>query len=324
MYSDDDLNLAVKNEIFTQASVDDFRQSFSSLKNTPRVDEENFRLIGGFNDIFVVIACALLLFSSFFALKLINHSLSFFVLVALSWGLSEFFVLKKKMSLPAILLLIAFVGGIFAIISPFSTIAAAAASTIAAYVHWLRFKVPITIAAGTLAAIGVIISGILSIFPSSKDWIFIILAGCGIASFFLAMYWDSADITRTTRKSDVAFWLHLASAPLIIHPIFSGLGVLDGNESLITLFFVIVLYILMTLISITIDRRAFMVSSLAYVLYALSTIIKTYGGVGYSFALTGVFMGAVLLLLSAFWHVARKYLVSKLPQKITTYIPKVA
>jgi len=68
MYSDEDLNLAVKSGIFPQASVDDFRKSVSLLKNAPSADEENFRLIGGFNDIFVVIACALLLFSSVFGL----------------------------------------------------------------------------------------------------------------------------------------------------------------------------------------------------------------------------------------------------------------
>jgi hypothetical protein len=45
------------------------------------------------------------------------------------------------------------------------------------------------------------------------------------------MFWDYADIHRVTYESDVAFWLHLASAPLIIHPIFGMLGVLDGGES---------------------------------------------------------------------------------------------
>jgi hypothetical protein len=329
MYTDEDLNLAVKNGIFTKSSVDEFRESISLLKSSPSVDEENFRLIGGFNDIFVVIACCLLLFSSIFVLKPINEILGFVSFIVLSWGLSEFFVLKRKMSLPAILLLVSFVGGVFQLSSSLFTeasgvslIAAAAASTLAAYLHWLRFKVPITVAAGTVAAIGLIISTTLSVFPNTKDWILVILFICGIGSFFLAMYWDSSDTTRTTRKSDVAFWLHLASAPLIIHPVFSTLGVLDGSENLINMGLVIILYILMTIISIVIDRRAFMVSSLVYVIYALSTIMKTYGGIGYGFALTGVLMGASLLLLSAFWHVTRNRIVSLIPMKIRTYIPK--
>jgi len=328
MYSEDDLNLAIEKEIFTEAAVNEFRQEISKIKNSPSVDEENFRLIGGFNDIFVVIACCLLLFSSIFVLKPINESLALLSFVTISWVLAEFFVLKRKMSLPAIVLLIAFVGGIFSLgISLFTKtseiviIIAAASATVAAYMHWLRFKVPITVAAGTVALIGLLVSVVLSIFPDAKDWILLLIAICGICSFSLAMYWDSSDISRTTRKSDVAFWLHLVSAPLIIHPLFSILGVFEGSQSITNMGGVIVLYIVMSLISIAIDRRAFMVSSLAYVLYALTTILKDYGDVGYSFAITGVFMGTVLLLLSAFWHSTRRHVVNWLPLKARKYLP---
>ena len=67
MYTDDDLNSAVEQDIFTSEAVSKFKHHVESLKETPSVDEENFRLIGGFNDIFVVIACVLLLFSSSFS-----------------------------------------------------------------------------------------------------------------------------------------------------------------------------------------------------------------------------------------------------------------
>ncbi|TYK65048.1 hypothetical protein [Colwellia echini] len=330
MYSDKDLNQAVENGIFTSQAVDEFKASVVSLKNRQSVDEENFRLVGGFNDIFVLIACLLLLFSSIFVLKPFNETFGLVTFIALSWGLSEFFVLKRKMSLPAILLLVSFVGGVFVLAGTFfattsqaSLIASAAASTIAAYLHWLRFKVPITVAAGTVAAIALIISSLLKLFPSTQQWLLVILFSCGVAAFVLAMYWDCADTKRVTRKSDVAFWLHLAAAPLIIHPIFSSLGVLSGNESLFNMALVIILYILMTVISLVIDRRAFMVSSLVYVIYALTSLVNTYGGIGYGFALTGVLMGALLLLLSAFWQTARKRLVLKLPVKISNYVPDV-
>lgn len=234
------------------------------------------------------------------------------------------------MSLPAIVLLIAFVGGVFflctslfAKTSEITLIFATASATVAAYVHWLRFKVPITIAAGTVAFIGLFISVFLSLFPNAKNWILLLITVCGIGSFFLAMYWDSSDTTRTTRKSDVAFWLHIVSAPLIIHPLFSFLGIFEGTKSILNMGGVIILYIIMSFISVAIDRRAFMVSSLAYVLYALTVILKSYGDVGYSFALTGVFMGAVLLLLSAFWHIARWHIVNLLPLEIRKYLPKI-
>jgi hypothetical protein len=30
------------------------------------------------------------------------------------------------------------------------------------------------------------------------------------------MWWDSSDRARLTRRSDVAFWLHLLAAPMIV------------------------------------------------------------------------------------------------------------
>jgi hypothetical protein len=330
MYTDEELNFAVEKDVFTATAVEEFRNLVSSSKNSASVDEENFRLIGGFNDIFIVIACFLLLFSSLWVLKSINASLGYMVFALLSWGLSEFFVLKRKMALPAIALLLSFIGGIFALsisfFSPPSGMAfvfASVISTIAAYCHWLRFNVPITVAVGTAAGVGVLISVTLTLFPDAKDWLLVILFICGLIAFLFAMYWDSSDTNRITRRADVAFWLHLLSAPLIIHPVFSSLGILNGNESLGSMAVVVGLYLLMTSVSIAIDRRAFMVSSLVYVLYALSSLIKTYGGVGYSFALTGVLMGCALLLLSAYWHPVRERLVTKLPGFVKVKLPKI-
>ncbi len=79
----------------------------------------------------------------------------------------------------------------------------------------------------------------------------------------------------------------------------------------------------MSVISVVIDRRAFMVSSLVYVLYAFSSLLEIYGVVGYSFAATGVFMGVALLLISVFWHEIRVKLVALLPSLMQKYLPAV-
>ena len=50
MYSDEDLDTAIKKGIFSSSAVDEFRDQVSSnLINTDA--EEHFKLIGGFNDI---------------------------------------------------------------------------------------------------------------------------------------------------------------------------------------------------------------------------------------------------------------------------------
>lgn len=64
MYTNEDLNNAITKGIFTEQSVNKFRSLVAGKNNLSAADEENFRLISGFNDIFVVIACLLLLASS--------------------------------------------------------------------------------------------------------------------------------------------------------------------------------------------------------------------------------------------------------------------
>ncbi len=53
----------------------------------------------------------------------------------------------------------------------------------------------------------------------------------GIGTFLFAMWWDSSDRARLTRRADVAFWLHLLAAPMIVHPVFTLLGLNDGNAT---------------------------------------------------------------------------------------------
>ena len=330
MYTDKDLDDAITRGIFTADSVAEFRHQHALAKPTTAIDEENFRLIGGFNDIFVVIACALLLFSARWISQLFDPVLGLASFPILAWLLAEYFVRKRNLALPAIALLLAFVSGVFdlglqlfANLNDWTFSAAAGLTVVATYAHWRRFRVPITIAAGTVAVIGLIVTSLLSAFPDIRQWLLTALFSCGVLTFLFAMFWDASDRSRTTRHSDVAFWLHLLSAPLIIHPVFSSLGIFSGDQSLSNMGVVVGLYFLMSLISLAVDRRAFMVSSLIYVLYALSNLLKAYGVVGSSFAVTGLFIGSALLLLSAYWHTARAALVIKLPHSIQGVLPEI-
>ncbi len=328
MYTDEDLNTAVDSGVFTQQAVDNFRNQVAQLQNTVAVDEENFRLISGFNDVFVVIASGLLLASIAWLGIKISPVAGALALSAASWGLSEFFVLRRRMALPAIALLLTFLGGIFAAPLAFnehpneiSFVISGILTAIAARVHWMRFKVPITVAAGTAAGLACVLAVIVSIYPYARTWILPMLFVAGLVTFALAMYWDSADRSRQTRKSDVAFWLHLVSAPMIVHPIFSSLGILQGVESLYSSVIVVALYVALAMVSIAVDRRAIMVSALVYVIYAFSSLLENYGMISYSFAVTGVCIGATLLLLSAFWQTSRRKVLMLVPEPIQLHLP---
>jgi hypothetical protein len=74
-------------------------------------------------------------------------------------------------------------------------------------------------------------------------------------------------------------------------------------------------------VALAIDRRALLVSALAYVLYALNSLFQTYGVVELNFAFTALIIGSALLLLSAFWTPARRAVVRPLPDGLKVRLP---
>ncbi len=332
MYTDEDLYSAVKEGIFEESAINDFREFIARSADTKMVDEENFRLISGFNDIFVSVSAFILLVSIGWIGSLLGKEVGFLLVAATSWLLSVFFILKKKLALPAILLLLGFVFGvIFFLISmvsnldmhgALSALIVCSGGALAAWGHWVKFKVPITVAVGVASLVACVLVPLAEL-DSVKENINIFLCLSGILSFMLAMHWDSKDTARKTRKSDVAFWLHLLSAPLIVHPIFSALGILKGDSSLIGVGLVVVVYVFLAVISITVDRRALMVSSIVYVLYAFKEVFSAYGMVASSLAVSGFMISTLLLLLSAFWHKSRVILLNGVPDKYLKYVPPI-
>jgi hypothetical protein len=138
------------------------------------------------------------------------------------------------------------------------------------------------------------------------------------------MRWDSSDRARLTRRSDVAFWLHLLAAPMIAHPVFTLMGLTDGgNVSIGEGLVVVLLYVLFGLTALAIDRRALLVSALAYVLFALNELFRQFGAIELNVALTALVIGSALLLLSAFWHQARMAVVKPLPEGLRAKLPLV-
>ena len=108
---------------------------------------------------------------------------------------------------------------------------------------------------------------------------------------------------------------------MIVHPIFTLLGLNNGSVTLSEGLVVILLYVALGLTALAVDRRALLVSALAYVLWALADLFKRFGAVELNIALTALVLGSALLLLSAFWHQARSAIVKPLPESLRTKLP---
>lgn len=358
MYSQHDLDEAVASGALSAEAAHSLRTFVERQRALPAVDEEHFRLITGFNDIFVAIAAAILLFAVGWIGQSIGNAIGWQVegngpsplspalIAATAWGLALFFTAKRRMALPSIQLLLAFVGGVF-VATAFTIITiigdvdnlsgqqeaiyigtVASVSGLvaagAAWLHWRRFKVPITIAAGTAAAAAIVVGIVIAILGDVepyKNLLLTIMLLIGIGVFLFAMRWDASDPGRTTRRSDVAFWLHLLAAPLIVHAVFSLLGLNSGQATIAQGIIVILLYAALGVTALAIDRRALLVSALAYVLWALNSMFEQFGAVELNVALTALVIGSALLMLSAYWHQARRLVVEKLPEALRTKLP---
>ncbi|MFL6726845.1 MAG: hypothetical protein ACJ8FS_10070 [Sphingomicrobium sp.] len=356
MYSQQELDDAVASGVITAEAANALRAHIEGQRSTAIPDEEQFRLLTGFNDIFVSIAAAILLFAVGWIGQTVGQSAGLtlddrgptfvaplFVAIT-SWGLALYFTAKRRMALPSILLLLAFVGGVFATAlfalilgtgpdnvngndklgGVLAAISAAVAGG-AAWLHWRRFHVPITVAAGAASVAGIIVGLLIAGLGQSAEQARNVILGLvlflGIGIFLFAMWWDSSDRARLTRRSDVAFWLHLLAAPMIVHPIFTLLGLNNGSASIGEGVIVILLYVALGLTALAVDRRALLVSALAYVLWALADLFKRFGAVELNIALTALVIGSALLLLSAFWHQARGAIVRPLPEGLREKLP---
>lgn len=350
MYSEDDLRAAVESGAISADAANALRSHVAAARQTPASDEENFRLVNSFNDIFVTIAAILLLVAMAGIGQAFTPNIdspppfSGLLIAVAAWFMAEFFTLKRRMALPSIVLLLAFVGGVFeallgsvvmltdgentneALISVLVAACALCAAG-AAWVHWRRFKVPITVAAGAGAIAVTVIALLMSVIgPKNIDnpeaILLPLVFAAGLAIFAYAMRWDMSDRARTTRHSDVAFWLHLLAAPMIAHPLFHWIGVTEGQDiGAGAAIGVLAVYIAMGLVALAIDRRALLVSALAYVLVTLTWLFDRFGAVELNVALTALVIGSALLTLSAFWTPIRRAIVEQLPGTLRDKLP---
>ena len=347
---------AVENGLLAAGQADALRslarQRTAPLNSTPEpVDEETVRLVSGFADIFVAIGIVLFLGAGAYLLNpFLRADASAAIVALLSWGLAEFFTRRKRMALPSILLLLCFVTAGFTALAhlvggpgsasaarlgwfgnltglgrgePLSVAIAAFGAAGLAALHYARFRVPITVAAGAgalaLAALMLLYVAVPDLTPRAVTWLLCLV---GFAIFALAMRYDLADPARRTRRTDIAFWLHLLAAPLIVRSVFTAIGVAAGPVRPPGALVILAIFLLLAAVAILVDRRALLVSGLVYAGAALGSLVAETGLGGRTVPVTLLILGGFVLLLSAGWTPLRRLVLDRLPEAVTARLPR--
>ncbi|HLH12919.1 MAG TPA: hypothetical protein VKV77_13725 [Methylovirgula sp.] len=316
-------------------------------------DAERLRFVTGFADIFVTMGLALFFGAAAYLLSLYVVGATLWAIVAaLAWILAEFFTRRRRMALPSIVLLALFSIAVFgtafelmmrpeprsyadwlpvwqtrfwSIEHARDIVVAAVVSAIFVALHYWRFRVPITVAAGAAALVTAATAALDWLLPYAS-WTMHngLMLLCGLFVFALAMRFDMSDPERRTRRTDIAFWLHLLAAPLIVHPLITALlqgYALETKLNTASAIAILGIFFALGIVSVIIDRRALLVSGLIYAGLAFGTLIEQTALADKAIPASILILGLFILLLSAGWRPLRRSLLHLLPAPFTRRLP---
>lgn len=283
--------------------------------------EEQLKFIRSFGDVFITLGII------FVAVSLSRFKLEGYanlISVAVFALAAEWLVRVRRLALPSIAILISmlyFVSEIGDFKTQEHSLLMAGLMTAVAAAFYLRHRMPFSllpIAAGVIGIITYLIGIDLSKLA-------IVMTGYGLAIFAVAMWFDVQDTARNTRLSDCAFWLHLLAAPLIVHGVMvtllSPAGVASPFKEILTIAFFIGFFLL----ALYVDRRALLVSSISYAIYAVITLSE-----GHLIQLENVtllvFMlfGVFIVFFGTYWYKARSFIFAPVANKsISGYVPRI-
>ncbi|TNC74314.1 hypothetical protein [Rubellimicrobium roseum] len=353
--SPDDLRAAVATGVLSEAQaarLTALAQSRRGAREGLAPGDEPFELFKGFNEIFIVTGLIILTVGWLSAVSVwiagtidpSDDPLRLVAQVALAgavvvWGLSEYFVRRRRMVAPAIALSVlwagnaalGFLGGQageallmgtvasqtgFAVFPYEALTLPLALSTAAIALYWLRFRVPFAMAmiALGLFATALVFAAARAGTPSTPADLFLLSGSgpfawitllLGLGVFATAMAFDMSDPHRVTRRAANGFWLHVVAAPALVNTVALTLlaQATPQANGLLALFLVVI-----ALVAVVIDRRSFLIAGVGYCVALAGTV---FGGTGS--ALTVLGLGVLLLLLDAFWERIRARLLRALP-----------
>lgn len=326
-------------------------------------EQEHLRLVSGYNDIFVGIAC-IITFVSLTALVEQKYLGQILVLIS-AFGLAWYFVRQQRMRFTGIVISVAvaisgltlgfqiFVIGsihdvpplpsdlgenVYALPTMLPLIVPLAISAILSIGFWRFARVPLAHALGVFAILLAILVAVIGTqwlpqliaesldelepTPFADPWnqlgalrpfpvlVSSFVLGCLVEAY--AIWWDVRDPKRQSVATDVAFWTHIVAAPFIVQPLYWWAEDLAWNPTSEVILGVL-LFLLLLVFALVINRRALLIGAMVWVLAALFTVADM--------AIAGLSMGVILLVIAAAWNKARQLIEPIMPEIVQRRFP---
>lgn len=353
---DDDLEAAIGAGIVTQAQADALLAFAASRRRSAaalRADEERFRFMRGFNDFFFAIGVLLVGGGISIFLGLSNAAILYAIAAAAMWALAELLVRRMRLVLPGMVILIFFVAfvvsalplaelvpghlpvqsswdslGLASLIAragPLQVAIKSAIAGVAAAAFYARFRFPFALfVAGAGAVLAVVMSVSHLLFADAAYPRTVMILLCGLVAFAAAVRFDMSDRLRRTRRSDCAFWLHVLAAPLLVHSLVRLVSPYGLWLDTFAAVMIVVITALLTVVAVIIDRRALLVSALAYIGSVIAFALGQAGADRVSIGIaTLVILGVLVLTLGIGWAPLRRAITSSLSSKVMDRLPPV-
>ncbi len=278
--------------------------------NEPAVEgEEPLRFIRSFGDVFITIGIILLSLG----IGMMNLRGAQNLIPAAGFALmAEWLVRVRRLALPGIALLLAMLAFIADSFPDFglSPVQQAGVIALVSALFYARHRMPFSLLPLTLALI--VGALLLADIPLQQlpRWSGLI----GLLVFAVALAFDSRDPLRCSYLSDSAFWLHLVAAPLMVHGAMITLVLeeLDGNHWIAELGrenLMIGFFIFFFLLALLLDRRAMLISTQLYVIYAVTRLLEGQWNSPQNLLMYVVFaLGLFVIFFGAYWYRVRRWI----------------
>lgn len=346
--SETDLRAAVQAGMLTEAQAANLKGlagARSAERAAMRQDDEPFEFFRGFSEIFISIGLVILLGGLVGLITLVGGpGIAIFlplITAAITWWWAGYFARKRRMTLPSMVLTIAFatailIAGVTLMLQLQSnpldisrTIVAMPllATTLAMVVWYRHFRLPFSmfVLGGSalltlyslVAADNVVAAVVLGnsshmggLFDLRQSPVFALATLVfGICAFLAGMWFDMQDPHRLGRHSATAFWLHLLAAPALVNTVALTLYNTGGNSGMLLL---ILALAVITLLALVIDRRSFLSAAIAYIALVITWIIGEGGSLA-SWTIMLLILGGLITAIGTWWVQLRARVMWMLP-----------